>query len=486
MPKANQHKPCPPEDELRPHLEHYYHLGLNDEKIANYCLEHFDKDVYGLSISSVKRYRKKWNLLKTRQQKHTIASISDSVDKIKKRFPNRGAGSITSALRLEENIRVPRDTVLAYLKQVEPAAVAARKHKKFVRRRFWAAGIHDIWAIDQHDKMKRFGLYLHVGLDPFSGLILWCKIWWTNHNPRLITSFYIEAARRLKAVPLITQSDPGTENFGVANAHTTIRQRLDPSLAGTLQHRWMREHQNIKPEIHWSILRKDWAPGFEDILEQGVENGWYDINILMEKHLFRWLAIPWLQRELDAWVRQRNTTPRRADKHKILPHGIPELINEKPRHFNSEDFKIPVSEDLLDEVENIWAPRDHAVFELVPPAFSHRVNQCYAAIGQPVLTSDTFWDIYLDLLRELRPTLQDPTFQEMLMEHAPIEEAAKAEEIGLLAGQQDLRPGPAMIGHQALGMAADNAAEAGSIYGDFTDTEDDEGDLVEEEDEGLL
>jgi hypothetical protein len=38
-------------------------------------------------------------------------------------------------------------------------------------------------------------------------------------------------------VPLVTQSDPGPENFGVANAQTVIRHRLDPTLRDTLQHR---------------------------------------------------------------------------------------------------------------------------------------------------------------------------------------------------------------------------------------------------------
>jgi hypothetical protein len=52
----------------------------------------------------------------------------------------------------------------------------------------------DIWAFDQHDKWKRFGLWLHMGLDPYSGRMVWLKIWWTNRNVRLVTSYYIEVA----------------------------------------------------------------------------------------------------------------------------------------------------------------------------------------------------------------------------------------------------------------------------------------------------
>jgi hypothetical protein len=56
--------------------------------------------------------------------------------------------------------------------------------------------------------------------------------------------------------------------------------------------------------------------------------------------VFRWLAIPWLQSELDKWVTIRNRTLPRADTKKVLPHGIPELMREKPEQFGALDFKV--------------------------------------------------------------------------------------------------------------------------------------------------
>lgn len=55
-----------------------------------------------------------------------------------------------------------------------------------------------------------------------------------------------------------------------------LRQWLDPSLAGTLQHRYMREKKNIMPEIAWSQFRRRKAPGLENILDDGVNSGLYD------------------------------------------------------------------------------------------------------------------------------------------------------------------------------------------------------------------
>jgi hypothetical protein len=192
-------------------------------------------------------------------------------------------------------------TVTQLLKTVEPDEMKQRRRRGFRRHRFWAAGVNDVWPQDQHDKWGRFGLWLHAGLEAFSGEINWIKIWWSNRNPRLVAKYYLDTCRRIggayslalvgqrfmfnhpTGVPIITQSDPGTENYGVANVQTSIRHRLDPNLSNTLQHRFAAGHNNILSEIKWSIFRRDFSPGFEDVLEHGVNSGWYDVNNVTEK-----------------------------------------------------------------------------------------------------------------------------------------------------------------------------------------------------------
>lgn len=56
--------------------------------------------------------------------------------------------------------------------------------------------------------------------------------------------------------------------------------------------------------------------------------------------VFRWLAIPWIQTQLDHWVQMRNLTAPRSDRKKVLPHGIPAIIHQKPEKFESMDFKV--------------------------------------------------------------------------------------------------------------------------------------------------
>jgi len=397
-------------------------------------------------VITVRRLRKQYGLKSTRQQKHTMDSIYDRVREIRERFPFRGANAIRKNLRVLHGDRVPRDLVLELLNIVEPDAVKERRHRRLRRRRFWTAGVNDVWPQDQHDKWGRFGIWLHASLEAFSGEINWLRVWWTNKNPKLIAGYFINKCRTIGAVPVLTQSDPGHENHGVANSQTTIRHSLDPSLAGTMQHRFANGHNNILSEIKWSVFRRDFSPGFENILEEGVREGWYDVDDILENLLFRWLAFPWLQAEIDEWVRFKNETAPRADRNKVLPHGIPALIRAKPEHYGGLDFKIPVSPELFDQVEAQFAPQDDPVFQLVPPLFDARANDLYLNIGQPVVASDTLWTIFRQLLEQFRTREEDVELLDTLAAYEITHASLRDEKMLLLANMQPFRNGQGIVG----------------------------------------
>ena len=86
-------------------------------------------------------------------------------------------------------------------------------------------------------------------------------------------------------IPLITQSDQGTENNVVVNCQTVIRHRLDPSLVDTLQHCWCVEKSNIKSEAMWSQLHHQFTPGFKNQLNYGLNNGLYSPDDPLEMYV---------------------------------------------------------------------------------------------------------------------------------------------------------------------------------------------------------
>ncbi|KAG2073255.1 hypothetical protein BDR04DRAFT_1010845, partial [Suillus decipiens] len=157
--------------------------------------------------------------------------------------------------------------VVRYFANYEADLVCLCKAHRLQRKWFWAAGINNLFAVDQHDKWLRFGLALYTGIEPFSGCM---KVWHSNQNPQLILTYYLETIQELGYMPMIIQSDPGSENFGITNALTMLHQWHDPALEGTLWHCWMHTKKNVMLEITLSQLHCWFTPGFESYLDHGV------------------------------------------------------------------------------------------------------------------------------------------------------------------------------------------------------------------------
>ncbi|KAG1763416.1 hypothetical protein EV702DRAFT_982891 [Suillus placidus] len=315
-------------------------------------------------------------------------------------YPNAGAREVVSLLFHEWNMSVPRSVVISYFCTYEPELVHQRKANRLRRKQFWAAGVNNLFAVDQHDKWLRYGLGLHTGIEPFSGRIMWMRVWHSNRNPQLILSYYLDTVEMLghesfiTYMPMVTQSDPGSENYGITNGHTMLRQWHDPALQGSLQHRWMRSKKNVMPEIMWSQMRHCFTPGFEALLDHGVTSGWYDTNNTLQLCVF----IPWLQRELDAYQDRVNNTRKWRDQNKILPHGAPNIIYQSPENFGILDIKIKVEHEALDHVRELYIDPSHVVFDLVSQPFSEFMEHCYTELGRPLVTRETAWDVYLRLI----------------------------------------------------------------------------------------
>ncbi|EEB91688.1 hypothetical protein MPER_09919, partial [Moniliophthora perniciosa FA553] len=340
----NQHKPNPPLESIKAPLERMWQRRhLTERQIIDRLLaRHIDTEQYGLGLTRFREMRKSLGLFGTRQQGHTVESITDHMVVLRMQYPHAGHDEMVSLLQTERGLRVSRNVVEDYFHLHEKDLVRARRSCSFRRKRFWAAGGNDIWAVDQHDKWKRFGLGLHLCVDPFLGHLKWLRVWHSNRNPRLIVSYYVEAVKRLGYIPLITQGDPGSENFSVAKAHTFIRHSMDPSLHGTIQHRWKRETKNIPPKIAWSGLRRRFTPGFEDILEVPERAPYvqYDRADPLQYNTFKWVFIPWLQAELDAYRDRVNGLKKRYQKSKVVPQGgCPDDMDEYPEEYGFVNFK---------------------------------------------------------------------------------------------------------------------------------------------------
>ncbi|KAG1901335.1 uncharacterized protein F5891DRAFT_1187611 [Suillus fuscotomentosus] len=399
----NQNKPTSPLEEITPHILRYWKARQTDKKIVENLRNHYDTSHYGLRIMKFKEIRNEMGLLHTRKQNHSIESIHEAMVELRQAYPNAGAREMVILLFHEKEMNVSRNLVISYCAAYEADL-------------FLAAGVNDILAIDQHDKWLRFGLALHTGVEPFSSHIMWIRVWHSNCNPQLILTYYLDTIEKQGHIPMVTQSDPGTENYGIANAHTMLHQMYDPALQGTLQHRWMRTKKNVKPEITWSQLWCRFTPGFETLLDEGVENGWYDSDNT-------------LQHDLPLGLHSM-----RPDRNKVLPHGVPNLIYESAEDFGALDFKVTVKQDAIDHVHNIYVKPDHPVFYLVPKPLNDLIQDCYDDLGRPPVTHQSVWTIYLDLYHSIQHSAQIPVIVDSLTDATNSDE----EPLLLLESQKDL------------------------------------------------
>ncbi|KAG1791579.1 uncharacterized protein HD556DRAFT_1528414 [Suillus plorans] len=261
--------------------------------------------------------------------------------------------------------------------------------------------------------------------------------------------------------------------------------------------------------------------GFENYLDSGVDAGWYDCDSTLQRcviHflyattvlkdgcslIFRWVFIPWLQRELDGYKDRINNTAKRHDRNKVLPHGVPNLIYDSPGDFGALDFKIVLEPGAIDHVRNLYVDLNHAVFELVPRDFGDFLHQCYDELGRPIVDRHSAWNVYLDLhqitsrLYEQLPPMVlpddnlDDDFLPLLEDHQDLPfhdgndgayymggvggglglDESHSRQLDILAGQDE--PDVSLIEDTNL----DESGHAGLVVWEFSDDED--GHVVDE------
>ncbi|KAI5982643.1 hypothetical protein EDD15DRAFT_2202662 [Pisolithus albus] len=416
---------------------------LTDKEIVTELRKHIDTSQYGIGLTKFKEIRKSLGLQQTCQQGHTPESIQEVMLEMRRMYPDAGVREMIGLLFHEHELAVSRSVMREYFMTYEPHLVRQRKTNRLQRHRFWAAGVNDIWAIDQHDKWLRFGLALHMCVEPFSGRLLWMKVWHSNHNPQLILSYYLETVKELGFIPMVTQSDPGTENFGVANAQTMLRQMHDPTLGGFVQHRWMRTKKNIAPEIAWSQLRRRFSPGFEAILEEGVEAGWM---------VFRWVFIPWLQAELDSYRDRINNSRKCRDKKKASFRSNDYMfladLCRPTEDYGALDFKVMVTPGAVDYMEQLYITANHIVFDLIPAPLNVLIESCYNQLGRPLIRRSSVWIVYCNLLDLVRCHTKVPAILMVLEDEDSVHDTG----LDLLPGLCDLHETDGYMGGVANGL----------------------------------
>ena len=109
-------------------------------------------------------------------------------------------------------------------------------------------------------------------------------------------------------------------------------------------------------------------------------------------------------------------------------------------------------------MEQLYAPPDDPVFELVPATFSHYTQIIYDNMGSPAVTGENVWDIYHGLvhgLEELQAAMDYADYLECIDQWEVNEE--------LMEGADEDPPYP-LIDGQDLRGGYENPREDGTVY----------------------
>jgi len=176
---------------------------------------------------------------------------------------------------LANGLRPRKEDVRLLLRALDPEGVNFRKARRLKRRTYFASGPNYIWHIDSYDKLKPYGLCINGCIDGFSRKLLWLNVYYSNSDPQVIGSYYMEAIRRLNGCPLIVRTDPGTENACIRDFQKFLRRDNDPE--GHFVYLSGSSTANQRIEAFWGQLRKEciehWLTNFHELQNYGQYTG---------------------------------------------------------------------------------------------------------------------------------------------------------------------------------------------------------------------
>ncbi|XP_014237102.1 uncharacterized protein LOC106659200 [Trichogramma pretiosum] len=126
---------------------------------------------------------------------------------------NLGYRSLWQRLKTECKLTMKRDTILKYLRIIDPEGIEARSRYRLKRRQYSLSGPNHLWHVDGHDKLKKFGFAIHGCVDGYSRKVIWLNVATINNKPEVIAYYYLQSSISHNCVPCVIRSDKGTENF---------------------------------------------------------------------------------------------------------------------------------------------------------------------------------------------------------------------------------------------------------------------------------
>lgn len=208
------------------------------------------------------------------------ANIEDAIDFIVGQL--EGPGKLNGyrwmyAKCLERGIRIRKEDVRILLSLLDPANSQARQRRRLSRRQYFSRGPNFIWHVDSYDKLKPYGICINGCIDGYSRRVIWLRAAFTNSNPRVIGSYFVEAIEQAGGYPRLLRTDMGTENVVLRDIQQYLRQNDEDDRAGERSFITGASTANQRIESWWGLMRKEgvehWIQQLGELKDEGLFTG---------------------------------------------------------------------------------------------------------------------------------------------------------------------------------------------------------------------
>ncbi len=230
-----------------------------------------------------------------------------------------GYRSMWRVLLQKYRLQVQRNVVMEILHQVDSVSVESRRCRRLRRRTYESLGPNYIWHIDGYDKLRPYGFLISGCIDGFSRRLLWLKCAFTNHDPKVISGYYISCVDKVGGIPYRTRTDCGTENVLVAACQVFLSNRRNGHLYGT-------SPGNQRIEAWWSFFRHHRAQWFIDLFEDLIRMDAFHTGNIQEIECLRFCFMDVLNSDLADVVRMWNSHRIRPSSGARCPAGVPDEL----------------------------------------------------------------------------------------------------------------------------------------------------------------
>lgn len=285
-------------------IEYLRSMHFSWEKIAQ---------LLQVSVSTLQRRRREFGLSDDLEQYSSMSD--DDLDSIYKELtaadhtdstgggfltPNIGRRRFIGALR-SRGIRIQRWRVSQCLRRLDPVGTALRWRLVIYRRKYSVPTPNSLWHFDSAHKLIRWKLIVHVCIDGFSRLLIYCRCC-DNNRAETVLDLFREGTQEY-GVPSRARCDYGMENFLVAQFMLEKR-GLDRGsiITGSSVHncRVERAHRDVYAGVLCFYARL-----FGEMEKAGI------LDPLNDTHLYslHYVYLPRINRSLQEFVAQMNNRP---------------------------------------------------------------------------------------------------------------------------------------------------------------------------------